>query len=47
MAKKTIADIDPQGKVVLMRVDFNVPRHQAETSPMIVGYEWRYRPSSR
>ncbi|MEZ6138372.1 MAG: phosphoglycerate kinase [Pirellulaceae bacterium] len=26
MAKKTIADIDPQGKVVLMRVDFNVPQ---------------------
>ncbi len=25
MAKKTIADIDPRGKVVLMRVDFNVP----------------------
>ncbi|MCA9134178.1 MAG: phosphoglycerate kinase, partial [Planctomycetales bacterium] len=25
MAKKTIADVDPQGKVVLMRVDFNVP----------------------
>lgn len=26
MAKKTIADIDPQGKTVLMRVDFNVPQ---------------------
>lgn len=26
MAKKTISDIDPQGKVVLMRVDFNVPQ---------------------
>ncbi len=26
MAKKTIADIDPKGKVVLMRVDFNVPQ---------------------
>ena len=26
MAKKTIADIDPQGKIVLMRVDFNVPQ---------------------
>lgn len=26
MAKKTIADVDPQGKVVLMRVDFNVPQ---------------------
>ncbi len=25
MAKKTIADVDPQGKTVLMRVDFNVP----------------------
>lgn len=29
MAKKTIADIDPQGKVVLMRVDFNVPQDEA------------------
>lgn len=26
MSKKTIADVDPQGKVVLMRVDFNVPQ---------------------
>lgn len=26
MAKKTIADVDPNGKVVLMRVDFNVPQ---------------------
>lgn len=26
MAKKTIADVDPRGKVVLMRVDFNVPQ---------------------
>jgi len=26
MAKKTIADVDPQNKVVLMRVDFNVPQ---------------------
>ena len=26
MAKKTINDIDPSGKVVLMRVDFNVPQ---------------------
>lgn len=26
MAKKTIADVDPSGKVVLMRVDFNVPQ---------------------
>ncbi len=26
MAKKTIADIDPRGKTVLMRVDFNVPQ---------------------
>ena len=25
MAKKTIADVDPAGKTVLMRVDFNVP----------------------
>lgn len=25
MAKKTVADIDPKGKRVLMRVDFNVP----------------------
>jgi phosphoglycerate kinase len=25
MAKKTVADIDVQGKKVLMRVDFNVP----------------------
>lgn len=29
MAKKTIADIDPSGKVVLMRVDFNVPQDDA------------------
>lgn len=29
MAKKTIADIDPRGKVVLMRVDFNVPQDDA------------------
>ena len=26
MAKKSITDIDPSGKVVLMRVDFNVPQ---------------------
>ena len=26
MAKKSIADIDPRGKTVLMRVDFNVPQ---------------------
>jgi phosphoglycerate kinase len=26
MAKKTIADVNPQGKTVLMRVDFNVPQ---------------------
>lgn len=25
MVKKTIADVDPKGKMVLMRVDFNVP----------------------
>ncbi|MGN6546497.1 MAG: phosphoglycerate kinase [Aureliella sp.] len=29
MAKKTIADVDPKGKVVLMRVDFNVPQDEA------------------
>lgn len=29
MAKKTIADIDPKGKVVLMRVDFNVPQDES------------------
>ena len=29
MAKKTIANVDPQGKVVLMRVDFNVPQNEA------------------
>ncbi len=29
MAKKTIADVDPQGKTVLMRVDFNVPQDDA------------------
>ncbi|MFZ4731173.1 MAG: phosphoglycerate kinase [Pirellulales bacterium] len=26
MAKKTVADIDPRGKAVLVRVDFNVPQ---------------------
>ena len=26
MAKKSISDVDCQGKVVLMRVDFNVPQ---------------------
>ncbi len=31
MAKKTIADIDPKGKVVLMRVDFNIPQDEAGT----------------
>ena len=25
MAKKTVADVDVQGKKVLMRADFNVP----------------------
>ena len=29
MAKKSIADVDCQGKVVLMRVDFNVPQDDA------------------
>ncbi|GIW97635.1 MAG: phosphoglycerate kinase [Pirellulaceae bacterium] len=29
MAKKTIADVDPNNKVVLMRVDFNVPLDEA------------------
>lgn len=29
MAKKTIADVDPKGKVVLMRVDFNVPQDES------------------
>lgn len=29
MAKKSIADVNPQGKVVLMRVDFNVPQNDA------------------
>ena len=29
MAKKSIADVDVQGKVVLMRVDFNVPQDEA------------------
>ncbi len=28
MAKKSIADVDPRGKVVLMRVDFNVPQDE-------------------
>lgn len=28
MAKKSITDIDPKGKVVLMRVDFNVPQDE-------------------
>ncbi|MBA4029734.1 MAG: phosphoglycerate kinase [Planctomyces sp.] len=31
MAKKTIADVDVQGKVVLMRCDFNVPLDEALT----------------
>ncbi|MFM8634923.1 MAG: phosphoglycerate kinase [Planctomycetia bacterium] len=29
MAKKTVADIDPKGKAVLVRVDFNVPQDDA------------------
>jgi len=29
MAKKTVADIDPRGKAVLVRVDFNVPQDDA------------------
>jgi len=29
MAKKSIADVNPHGKVVLMRVDFNVPQNEA------------------
>ncbi|MFM8283876.1 MAG: phosphoglycerate kinase [Planctomycetaceae bacterium] len=28
MAKKTVADIDPRGKAVLVRVDFNVPQDE-------------------
>ena len=26
MPKKTVADIDPRGKTLLVRVDFNVPQ---------------------
>lgn len=29
MAKKSITDVDPKGKVVLMRVDFNVPQDES------------------
>ena len=29
MARKTVADIDPAGKTVLVRVDFNVPQDDA------------------
>ena len=29
MSKKTVADIDPRGKTVLVRVDFNVPQDEA------------------
>jgi phosphoglycerate kinase len=29
MTKKTIADVEPKGKIVLMRVDFNVPQNDA------------------
>ena len=29
MAKKTVADIDPRGKAVLVRVDFNVPQDES------------------
>ncbi|MFM9026090.1 MAG: phosphoglycerate kinase [Planctomycetaceae bacterium] len=29
MAKKTVADLDPQGRTILVRVDFNVPQDDA------------------
>jgi phosphoglycerate kinase len=29
MAKKSVADLDPQGKTILVRVDFNVPQDEA------------------
>ena len=29
MAKKSVASIDPQGKTILVRVDFNVPQDDA------------------
>ena len=29
MAKKSVADIDPRGKTVLIRVDFNVPQDES------------------
>ena len=31
MAKKTVADLDPRGKTVLVRVDFNVPQDDSGT----------------
>jgi len=31
MAKQSIADIDPRGKTILVRVDFNVPQDEAGT----------------
>ena len=38
---KTIADVDVNGKTVLMRVDFNVPpRRTSNRSPMIAGFAW-------
>ena len=29
MPKKTVADLDPRGKTLLVRVDFNVPQDDA------------------
>ncbi|NBX29842.1 phosphoglycerate kinase, partial [bacterium] len=28
MARKTVADLDPAGKAILVRVDFNVPQDE-------------------